>query len=106
MLSPWMAGAAHGRGHGGGGRERRRRALMRHSLRQRIGAMLVDGREAGAKEIAAELKEAPARVAYHLRVLFRGGVLKAVPSGHPSPPVYRWSPQAGWARKLLDEDND
>lgn len=68
--------------------------------------MLVDGSEAGATEIAAELKEAPARIAYHLGLLFRCGVLEAVPSGHPSPPVFRWSPQAEWARKLLGEDDE
>jgi len=79
---------------------------MLHPLRRRIGRMLADGREAGTAELAAELKAPPARVAYHLRVLFRGGVLKAVPSGHPSPPVYRWSPQAGWARKLLGDDDE
>lgn len=106
MLSPWMAGAAHGRGHGGGRQRRRRRAVMLHPLRQRIGGMLVDGREAGATEIAAELKEAPARIAYHLRQLLRGGVLKAVPNGSPSRPVYRWSQEAGWARKLLGEDDE
>jgi DNA-binding transcriptional ArsR family regulator len=100
-----MAGSAHGRGHSGG-RRRRRCAVVLHPLRQRIGRLLLDNREAGADEIAAELKEAPATVAYHLRVLFRGGVLKAVPSGRPSPPVYRWSPDAGWARKLLGDGDE
>ena len=100
-----MAGAAHGRGHGDG-RERRRRAVMGHPLRRRIGRALADEREAGVAEIAAELEEAPALVTYHVRLLFRRGVLKAVPSGSPSPPVYRWSPQAGWARKLLDENDE
>jgi len=79
---------------------------MLHPLRQRIGRMLVDGREASAAEIAAELKEAPARIAFHLRQLFRRGVLKAVPSGSPSPPVYCWSQEAEWARKLLGEDDE
>ena len=78
---------------------------MLHPLRQPIARALAGGREAGAAEIAAELKEPPARVAYHLHVLFRGEVLKAVPPGRPSAPVYRWSPDAGWARKLLDEDD-
>jgi DNA-binding transcriptional ArsR family regulator len=100
-----MAGAAHGSGHSGGG-QHRRCAVMLHPLRQRIGRMLVDGREAGATEIAAELEQAQATVAYHLRLLFRRGVLKAVPSGRPSPPVYRWSQQAGWARKLLGEGDE
>lgn len=94
----------HGRGHSGGER-RRRCAVMLHPLRQRIGRLLLDDRESGAAEIAAELEEAPATIAYHLRLLFRRQVLKAVPSGRPSPPVYRWSPEAGWARKLLGEDD-
>jgi DNA-binding transcriptional ArsR family regulator len=101
-----MAGVAHGKGHSGGGRRRRRCAVILHPLRQRIGRLLVDGREAGAAEIAAELEQAQARVAYHLGLLFRCEVLEAVPSGHPSPPVFRWSPQAEWARKLLGEDDE
>lgn len=102
-----MTGRGYGREHsGGGGRHRRRCAVMLHPLRQRIGRMLVDGRKASAAEIAAELDEAPARVAYHLRLLFRRGVLRAVPPGRPSAPVFRWSPDARWARKLLGEDGD
>lgn len=99
-----MAESGHGKG-GSGGRQRRRCAVMLHPLRQWIGRLLVNGREADAAEIAGELEESPARVAYHLRLLFRGGVLDAIPPGGPSAPIYRWSPEAGWARKLLDEDD-
>jgi DNA-binding transcriptional ArsR family regulator len=83
----------------------RRCALMSHPLRQRIGRLLVDGREAGADEIAAALDESADRVAYHLRLLFRREVLEAVPKCRPAPPCYRWSPQAQWARKLLGESD-
>ena len=78
---------------------------MSHPLRRRIGRLLVDGREAGADEIAAELNESAERVAYHLLLLFRRDVLKAVPKCRPAPPCFRWSPQAGWARKLLGESD-
>lgn len=54
-------------------------------------------------EIAAELGEAPAPIAYHLRVLVRLGALKARARSRPAPALFRWSPEAHWARKMLDE---
>ncbi len=99
-----MAGSRDGRGRHGG-EQHRRRGVMLHPARQWIGRLLVDGREAGAAELAAELEAPPAGIAYHLRVLFGAGVLKAVPPGRPAAPVYRWSPDADWARKLLDKGN-
>ncbi|MEX0971799.1 MAG: helix-turn-helix domain-containing protein [Solirubrobacterales bacterium] len=84
---------------------RRRRALMSHPLRRRICRLLLDGRETGADEVAAELEESADKIAYHLRLLFRREVLEAVPKCRPAPPCFRWSPEAQWARKLLDESD-
>ena len=56
-----------------GGGERRdreqhyRRAALAHPVRRGILRLLLDGMEAGAVEIAAELTEAPGRIAHHLR---------------------------------------
>lgn len=55
------------------------------------------------EEIAAELDQPPARVAAHVRVLVRSGALKIEPRTKPNRPRYRWSADADWARKLLDE---
>jgi len=79
---------------------------MSHPLRQRIVILLLRIEEAGAAELAAALEEAPARVEYHLRLLFRQQVLKAVHRCRPAPHLYRFSPQARWARKFLPEDDE
>jgi DNA-binding transcriptional ArsR family regulator len=83
-----------------------RQAALLHPLRERILRLMSGREEAAAGEIAAELNEAPARVLYHLRVLLRRDALKVVPRCRPAPPHYRWSPDAEWARKLLDEIDD
>ncbi len=89
------------------GKERRdkrdhyRRAALRHPLRRRILQLLFDGSEAGAAEIATELGEALGRISHHLRVLVKRDALRAVARGRPMPALYRWSPQAQWARKML-----
>jgi DNA-binding transcriptional ArsR family regulator len=84
--------------------DRYRRAAIEHPLREEILRLLLDGRQAGAAEIAADLGEALGRILYHLRVLVRRGALKVVPKCRPAPPLYRWSPEARWARKMLGED--
>jgi len=95
---------AEGRNSGcGEGEDRRRGGAVLHPLRRGILRLLRDGQELGVDEIAAELDQPPARVAAHVRVLVRRGVLKAVPRTKPNQARYRWSPEADWARKLLDE---
>lgn len=85
-------------------REKRyRRAAMLHPLRQRIARQLLDGREVDAGWIAVELDQPLGRIAYHLRVLRRRGALRAFAQGPAAPALYRWSPQAHWARKMLAE---
>ncbi len=78
-------------------------AALLHPLRHRILRLMLAGTEAGVAEIAAELEEPPGRIAYHLRVLARRDALQVVPKCRPAPPLYRWSPDAGWARKMLGE---
>lgn len=85
-------------------RNRYRRAAMLHPQRQRIARPLAGGAELSTSEIAGELGEALGRVSYHVRVLVKRGVLKAVPKRRPAPPLYRWSPQAQWAREMLVEE--
>ena len=75
---------------------------MLHPLRWRILLLLPDDREVGEDEIAAAFAQAPGQIGYHLRVLVRGGALKAL-AGSPTRPIrYRWAPQARWTRKMLD----
>jgi len=81
-------------------------AALLHPLRHRILVLMAEDREVGRAEIAAELDEAPGRVAYHVRVLVRRRALKVVPKRRPAPALYRWSPDAGWARKMLGEIDD
>jgi DNA-binding transcriptional ArsR family regulator len=91
------------------GRERRdkehhyRRAALAHPARQEILCLMLDGMEAGAAEIAAELAEAPARIAHHLRVLRRHGALRGVAKDPPAPPYYCLAPRTLWVRKMLAE---
>jgi DNA-binding transcriptional ArsR family regulator len=87
----------------GEGKDRRRCAAVLHPLRRGILRLLRDGRELGVEEIAAELDQPPARVAAHVRVLVRRGALKIESRTKPNRPRYRWSSDADWARKLLDE---
>jgi DNA-binding transcriptional ArsR family regulator len=91
------------------GQERRdmehryRRAALAHPVRQGILCLMLDGMEVGAVEIAAELGEAPGRIAYHLRVLTRRRALRGIAKDLPAPPYFRLAPQALWARKMLAE---
>ena len=82
---------------------RYRRAALAHPVRQGILCLLLDGREAGTAEIAAELREAPGRIAYHLRVLTRRRALRGIAKDPPAAPYFRLAPQALWARKMLAE---
>lgn len=82
---------------------RYRRAALAHPVRQGILCLMLDGIEAGAAEIAAELGEAPGRIAYHLRVLRRRRALRGIAKDPPAPPSFRLAPQALWARKMLAE---
>jgi DNA-binding transcriptional ArsR family regulator len=97
---------------GAGNRKRRERtkhyrhAALCHPLRRAILKLLLDGRQASAEEIAAELDEAPGRTAYHLRVLGRHGALKAAAKGPAAPALHRLSPRAHWARKMLDRRDE
>ena len=97
-----MAGFEHGREHRDVEHHYRRAALA-HPVRQAILCLMLDGMEAGAVEIAAELGEAPGRVAYHLRVLTKRRALKGIAKDSPAPPCFRLAPQALWARKMLAE---
>lgn len=83
-----------------------RHAAMFHPLRQRISHLLVDGAEAAAVELAAKLEQPLGRVGYHLRVLVKRRVLKVVPRRRPTPPLYRWSDDAQWAREMLVEEDE
>jgi DNA-binding transcriptional ArsR family regulator len=87
----------------GEGEDRRRCGAVLHPLRRGILRLLSNGRELGVEEIAAELEQPPARIAAHVRVLVGRGALKIEPRAKPNRPRYRWSPDADWARKLLDE---
>jgi DNA-binding transcriptional ArsR family regulator len=87
----------------GEGEDRRRCATVLHPLRRAILRLLGDDRELDVEEIAAELEQPQARVAAHVRVLVRHEALKIEPRTKPNRPRYRWSPDADWARKLLDE---
>jgi len=78
-------------------------AVLLHPLRNRILRLLSRGRELGVGEIAAELDQEPGRIAYHVRVLFKRSALQAVQKRRPAAPLYRWSPRAEWARKMLGE---
>jgi DNA-binding transcriptional ArsR family regulator len=91
-----------------GGRRRDREnhyrcATILHPLRHRILVLTADGVEVDVGEISAELEEAPAKVAYHVRLLARRNALKVVPRCRPAQPRYRWSANAGWALKMLGE---
>jgi DNA-binding transcriptional ArsR family regulator len=95
-------------GSKGGGKRRDkeqhyRRAALAHPVRQGVLRLLLDGMEAGAVEIAAELNEAPGRIAHHLRALRRRGVVRGVAKDPPAPPRFRLAPQTMWARKMLAE---
>lgn len=83
-----------------------RRAAMFHPLRQRIGRTLAGGVELAAAELSAKLEQPLGKIGYHLRVLVRRRVLKVVPKRRPTPPLYRWSEDARWAREMLVEEDE
>jgi hypothetical protein len=82
--------------------ERRRRAVILQPVRREIARLLAaDGdREAGALELPAGL------AGYHLEVLAKHDVTELAADGASSPPLYRWSPRADWARKLLEDGGE
>lgn len=84
--------------------DRYRRAAIEHPLREAILRLLLDDEPAGATEIAAGLGQPPGRIGRHLRILVRCRAVKVVPRQRPAAPLYRFSPEAGWARKMLGED--
>jgi|SRR5881394_656116 len=96
----------------GNGKKRRdktnhyRQTALWHPLRRQILRLMFDGREADAGQIASELNEALDKILYHLRVLLRREALKATSRGRPAPALYRWSPEAQWARKMLSEGGE
>jgi DNA-binding transcriptional ArsR family regulator len=79
---------------------------MLHPLRQGIAARLLHGEELDVPRLAADLDEAPARIAYHLRVLTRHRVLKVVPRRNPNPPLYRFAAEAPWIREMLAGEDE
>jgi predicted ArsR family transcriptional regulator len=84
----------------------RRHTALWHPLRRRILRLMLDGREADAEEIAVELDEGLERILYHLHVLLRREALRATAQGRPAGALYRWSPQARWARKMLSQGGE
>jgi len=80
-----------------------RRAALVHPVRQEILRLMLDGVEAGAAEIGAELGEAPGAIAYHLRVLTRRRALKGIAKDAPAAPYFRLAQNALWAREMLAE---
>jgi DNA-binding transcriptional ArsR family regulator len=83
-----------------------RRAAMFHPLRQRIAHLLLGEVDTGATELSLKLEQPLPRIGYHLRVLTKRRVLKAVPRRRPAPPLYRWSDDAEWAREMLVEEDE
>lgn len=82
------------------------RVALVHPLRRRILRLLSDGREAERGEIAADLGETPARIAYHLRELARHRAVRVIPRERQAPIRYRWSLEDRCAREILDEDEE
>jgi DNA-binding transcriptional ArsR family regulator len=98
--------AASGDSRGRDREVRYRRAAMFHPLRQGIGRLLSGGAETAAVELSAKLGQPLGRIGYHLRVLVKRRVLKVVPKRRPTPPLYRWSEDARWAREMLVEEDE
>lgn len=80
-------------------------AVMLHPLRQRIAGAFSRGKVSSVAELATELEVASSRVAHHVRVLTRHGVLRVVPRQRPTPPLFRWS-DAQWAEEMLGEGDE
>jgi predicted ArsR family transcriptional regulator len=78
-------------------------AAVLHPLRGRVLRLMLGGREMSVADLAAELGQARGRIAYHLRVLIKRKALKVRSGCGSGPPLYRWAPQAHWARKMLEE---
>jgi DNA-binding transcriptional ArsR family regulator len=97
-----MAGSKDGR-EGRDKEQHYRRAALAHPVRQGILRLMLDGMEAGAVEIGAELGVAPGTIAHHLRVLTRRRALKGTAKDPPAPPCFRLAPQALWAHRMLAE---
>jgi hypothetical protein len=99
-----MAGSSDGRECEG--ENHYRRAAMFHPLRQRIARLLSSGPDLAAAELSAKLEQPLGGIAHHLRILVRRRVLKVVPRRRPTPPLYRWSDDAQWAREMLVEEDE
>lgn len=83
-----------------------RRAAMFHPLRQRIARLLAGGVEIAAAELSLELEQPLGGIRHHLRVLVKRRALSVVPRRRPTPPLYRWSDDADWAREMLVEEDE
>jgi DNA-binding transcriptional ArsR family regulator len=82
---------------------------LRHPLRREILRLMSDGREISPSEIAQELDETLASVAYHVRVLTECGALKQARKQKvrgATQHFYSWSLEADWARAMLDADSE
>jgi DNA-binding transcriptional ArsR family regulator len=77
-----------------------------HPLRRRILRLLSEDRESERDQIAADLGETPARVAYHLRTLVRHDAVRVVTGERQAPIRYRSSLEDPCARELLDEEEE
>jgi predicted ArsR family transcriptional regulator len=83
--------------------EHYRCAAVLHPLRGQILRLMLGGRERSVADISTELGQPLGRIGYHLRVLIRRRALRARSGCGAGRPLYRWAPQAHWARKMLDE---
>lgn len=82
---------------------------LRHPLRREILRLMSDGREISPKELAEELGETLASVAYHVRVLTECGALKPTRKRKvrgATQHFYSWSLEAEWARAMLEADGE
>jgi DNA-binding transcriptional ArsR family regulator len=84
-------------------------SAVNHPLRRRILFAYLDGsaEAATAGELAAAMDERPSRVAYHLRMLARGEILRPVPPPAGEESVgspYGWSlaVEPEWLRLVLE----
>lgn len=81
---------------------------LRHPLRRKILRLMGDGREASPSDLAAALDVALTSVAYHVHVLVECGALTPVGEEQvrgAKKHFYRGSVEAGWAEKMLEEDD-
>ncbi|HEY7456178.1 MAG TPA: helix-turn-helix domain-containing protein [Solirubrobacterales bacterium] len=94
------------RGHARDKKFRQRRAVLGQPSRNRIARLFLGEEELSVGEVAVRLEQVPARVAYHLRLLRRHGVVDVAPKRNPRPPHYRWGRDAEWAREVLVSEQE